>query len=49
MLLAACVEACFAPYRSACALHASYRLRWHGTLQRGQWVAETPDVWGRFA
>jgi hypothetical protein len=48
-VLAASVGACFPFYRSACALHASYRLRWHGTLQRGRWMLETPDVWGRFA
>jgi hypothetical protein len=48
-VLAASIAAGFPFYRSACALHASYRLRWYGTLQKGKWMLETPDVWGRFA
>lgn len=47
--MAAAVEACFPPYRSACTLHGAYRLRWYGTIEKGRWMLETPAVWGRFA
>lgn len=43
------VQHCYPPYRSACALYASWRVRWEGTLQKGRWAPILPDVWGRFA
>lgn len=48
-VMAAAVEACFPPYRSAFALHAAWRLVWKGDIRAGRYQALLPTAWGRFA